>query len=99
MQSPGLSLAIRMSGPVEMYERWSCPLQLVASSSVVDLSSSRPVVTRMSSQRLLIPNESIDSSTIRPDLLDCILIFRPRATLLIRERPLTQFNSILYILV
>ena len=52
--------------------------QQVASSSVVDLSSSRPAVTRMSRQRLSIPNEPIDSSTIRPDLLDCILKLRPR---------------------
>lgn len=62
-------------------ERTRPPFQLVASSSVVDLSSSRPAVTRMSRQRLSIPNEPMDSSTIRPDLLNCILIIRPRATL------------------
>jgi len=55
------------------------PFQRVASSSVVDLSSSRPAVTRMSRQRLSIPNEPIDSSTIRPDLRYCIFIIRPRA--------------------
>ena len=70
-----------MSGPVEMYEGWSRPFQLVATSSVVDLSSSWPGVTRMSIQGLSIPNEPIDFSTIRPDLLDCIIIIRPRATL------------------
>lgn len=59
-----------------------------ASSRSRFLHGKASAVTRMSIQRLSIPNEPIDSSTIRPDLLDCILIFRPRATLLIREKPL-----------